>query len=159
METPEKVRLKKSTSKLQLQTPSDGSYLAYIRGLVADLARKIGFPEEEVAKIEMAVDEACSNVVEHAYAPKKEWYWQHRDPEIRMDVRAEKTSLVIEIHHHGHKFDFGCYRPDNIEDRIQKMMPHGYGVFIMRKFMDEVHYSSNDETGNTLRLVKHLKKV
>ena len=159
METPEKVRLKKSTSKLQLQTPSDGSYLAYIRGLVADLARKIGFPEEEVAKIEMAVDEACSNVVEHAYASKKEWCWQHRDPEIRMDVRAEKTSLVIEIHDHGQKFDFAGYRPDNIEDRIKKMMPHGYGVFIMRKFMDEVHYSSNDETGNTLRLVKHLKKV
>src|SRR5437667_8134956 len=159
METPEKVRLKKSTSKLQLQTPSDGSYLAYIRGLVADLARKIGFPEEDVAKIEMAVDEACSNVVEHAYASKKEWYWQHRDPEIRMDVRAEKTSLVIEIHDHGQKFDFAGYRPDNIEDRIKKMMPHGNCVFIMRKFIGEGTYSYNDETGNTLRLVKHLKKV
>jgi anti-sigma regulatory factor (Ser/Thr protein kinase) len=76
-----------------------------------------------------------------------------------MDVRAEKNSLVIEIHDHGQKFDFAGYRPDSIEDRIKKMMPHGYGVFIMRKFMDEVHYSSNDETGNTLRLVKHLKKV
>jgi serine/threonine-protein kinase RsbW len=159
MDTPEKVHLKQSTNKLQLQTPSDGSYLSYIRGLVADLARKVGFPDEEVAKIEMAVDEACSNIVEHAYSPKKEWRWKHRDPAIRMDVRAEGDRLIVEINDHGQKFDFATYRPDSIEKRLEQMLPHGYGVFIMRKFMDEVQYSSNDETGNTLRLVKHLKKV
>ena len=159
METPEKIRLKQSTGKLQLQAPSHGSYLSYIRSLVADLARKIGFPDEEVAKIEMAVDEACSNVVEHAYRSKREWCWKHRDPEIRLDVRVEKNSLVIEINDHGQKFDFAGYRPDSLEARLERMLPHGYGVFIMRKFMDEIQYSSSDKTGNTLRLVKYLKKL
>jgi anti-sigma regulatory factor (Ser/Thr protein kinase) len=39
------------------------------------------------------------------------------------------------------------------------MKTNGYGVHIMRQFMDEVQYSSSDQTGNTLRLVKHLKKT
>jgi serine/threonine-protein kinase RsbW len=159
MEAPENVHLKKSTGKLLIQAPSHGSYLGYIRGLVGDLARKIGFPEEEVAKIEMAVDEACSNVVKHAYSAKREWCWKHRDPEIRMDVRAEDNRLVIEINDHGQKFDFAAYRPTDVEDRLEQMMPHGYGIFIMRKFMDEIQYSSNDRAGNTLRLVKYLKKL
>ena len=38
------------------------------------------------------------------------------------------------------------------------MKTNGYGIAIMREFMDEVTYSSSDATGNTLRLVKYLKK-
>jgi len=39
------------------------------------------------------------------------------------------------------------------------MKRNGYGIFIMRNFMDEVQYNSNDQTGNTLRMVKYLKKT
>jgi serine/threonine-protein kinase RsbW len=156
-DTPDEILLKKSTGKLQLQTPGRGSYLPYIRAIVTDLARKVGFPEDEVAKIEMAVDEACSNVVEHAYAPNKEWRWQ-RDPEIRLNIRLEDSRLVIEINDHGESFDFASYQPKTIEDRVRAMNSGGYGIFIMRQFMDEIQYSSSAESGNTLRLVKYLKK-
>jgi serine/threonine-protein kinase RsbW len=159
MDTPENLRLKSSTGKLNIQAPSNGSYLAYIRTLVADLARKVGFPDDEVAKIEMAVDEACSNVVKHAYNTKNEWCWQHRDPEIRLDVRTENDQLIIEINDHGQRFDFATYRPDNLDDRLRAMQTSGYGLHIMRQLMDEVQFSTNATTGNTLRLVKHLKKA
>jgi serine/threonine-protein kinase RsbW len=158
MEKPDKTRLKREANKLLIQTPGHGSSLGYIRSIVADLARKVGFPEHEVAKIEMAVDEACSNVVKHAYVPDKKWCWQHRDPEIRLDIRTEDGRLVIEINDHGQRFDFANYRPADIADRLKEMKTSGYGILIMRSFMDEVHYSSNDQTGNTLRLVKYLQK-
>lgn len=158
MDAPDHTPPKESTAKLLIQTPGRGSSLAYIRSIITDLARKIGFAEDEVAKIEMAVDEACSNVVKHAYAPDKEWCWQHRDPEIRLDIRTEHGRLVIEINDHGQRFDFANYRPTDIKDRLKDMKTSGYGILIMRHFMDEVHYSSNDQTGNTLRLVKYLKK-
>ena len=158
MDTPENVRVRKSARKLHIETPVDGSYLAYIRSLIGDLARKVGFTEDDVAQIEMAVDEACSNVIAHAYAPKKEWRWKSFNPDIRLDVRVEGNRLVIEIRDHGQRFDFAAYQPDEIEGRIKEMKPHGYGIFIMRKFMDKVQYSSNKKTGNTLRLVKYLKK-
>ena len=159
MDTPKNVRRKESAGNLHIETPGDGSYLAYIRSIVTDLARKIGFPDDDVAKIEMAVDEACSNVVKHAYARDKKWHWQHRDPEIRLDVRTEDGRLVIEINDHGQRVDLSEYRPADIDERIRQMKPGGYGVHIMRKFMDEVQYTSNEKTGNTLRLVKYLKKT
>ena len=158
MDKPDEVQLKKSAGKLLIHTPGHGSYLAYIRTLVGDLARKVGFPEVEVAKIEMAVDEACSNVVKHAYSPNKEWCWKHRHPEIRLDVRVSDSQLIIEINDHGQRFDFAAYQPNAIEDRVRDMKTGGYGIAIMRQFMDEVQYSSSQTTGNTLRLVKNLQK-
>ena len=153
------VKISRSEAGLSIQTPSDSSYLAHIREFIVDLARKIGFSEDDVAKVEMSVDEACSNVVEHAYAAGKQWHWQHRNPEIRLTIRIEDHRLVIEINDHGQKFDFGTYRPDKIHDRVGAMQTGGYGIAIMRQFMDEATYSSSAATGNTLRLVKHLKKT
>ena len=158
MEQPDMVRLKKSDGKLLIQAPSHGSYLAYIRTLIGDLARQVGFPEDEVAKIEMAVDEACSNVIEHAYAPHKQWLWKHPEPQIHLHISTTENRLIIEINDHGQRFDFASYNPVDITRRVDEMKTDGYGVAIMRQFMDEVSYSSNDQTGNTLRLVKHLKK-
>jgi serine/threonine-protein kinase RsbW len=159
MSIPDEPQLDPATNKLSIHTPGHGSYLTYIRNLVGDLARKVGFPEDEVAKIEMAVDEACSNVVKHAYAPKKTWLWQHRHPEIRLDLQVRSDHIIIEIHDHGQQFDFEHYRPDAIADRLKDMKTNGYGISIMRQFMDEVTYSSSNVTGNTLRLVKYLKKT
>ncbi len=158
MSQPENLRIEKSAGKLLIQAPGDGSFLHAIRRLVSDLAGQVGFSEAEVAKIEMAVDEACSNVLEHSYAPNKNWCWQHREPEIRLSVAIEDERLVIEINDHGQGFDFSNYQPPEIDEKLSAMARSGYGVLIMRKLMDEVEYRSNDQTGNTLRLVKYLQK-
>ncbi len=159
MESSHKIRRQESANKLSLQSPSHESYLPRIRVIVGDLARKVGFDEDEATKIEMAVDEACSNIVKHAYSPDKEWCWQHLDPELRLEIRTEGGRLVVEINDHGQRFDFSSYRHVDIEDRLREMKHSGYGIFIMRNFMDEVQYTSNDQTGNTLRMVKYLKKA
>jgi len=153
-----KVKVNRTANELSIQLPGDGSYLAHIREFIVDLARRIGFPEEEIARIEMAVDEACANVVEHAYSADKQWHLQHRDPEIRLAIHATDEQLVIEINDHGQRFDFAAYQPASIQAHAHNMQTGGYGIAIMRQFMDEVTFSSSDATGNTLRLVKYLKK-
>lgn len=157
MDNPEKIHLKKTDSRIFIHAPGDGSSLRPIRDIVTDLARQLGFHTDEIAKIEMAVDEACSNVVEHAYAPDKDWT-SPKDPAIRIEVHHALDRLVILIHDHGQRFDFNAYRPSDILERVLAMKPGGYGIAIIRQFMDEVHYSSNDAEGNTLRMVKYLKK-
>lgn len=152
------IDIKKSTSRLFVRAPGHGSSLRPIRVVITDLVRQVGFPEDEVAKIEMAVDEACSNVVEHAYGATRNWAWEHPDPEIRLTIHTDNNRLVIQINDNGKRFDFAAYRPGNILERIRAMRSGGYGIAIMRQFMDEVEYTSDDMTGNTLRLVKHLKK-
>jgi len=159
MDSTGNIDIKKSTSSLWVRAPGHGSSLRPIRLVIADLARQVGFPEDEVAKIEMAVDEACSNVIEHAYESKRQWTWKHNNPEIRLYIRTEADRLIIQIHDNGKRFDFASYRPVNLMERIRAMRRGGYGIAIMRQFMDEVEYRSDERTGNTLRLVKHLKKT
>jgi len=158
MDTQKNIRLKKSAQSLFIEAPGHGSSLCQIRSVITDLARQIHFSEDEVAKIEMAVDEACSNVVEHAYSPGREWIWKQRDPEIRLEIHTEHDRLIILISDHGQRFDFAAYRPADLLERIHGMHRGGYGISIMRRFMDEVEYKSDDKNGNTLRLVKYLKK-
>lgn len=158
MDTAKNIRLKKTSRHLLIRAPSHSSSLRHIRSIITDLAQQVGFPEDEIAKIEMAVDEACSNVVEHAYAGDRDWSWKQRDPEIRLDIHTEGNRLIIQITDHGQCFDFATYRPTDILERIRGMHRGGYGISIMRKFMDEVEYKSDDKNGNTLRLVKYLKK-
>ena len=158
MPTPDQVRINKSTSKLEIHAPGHESHLGTIRRVVSDLARQVGFADHEARTIQMAVDEACANILEHAYAPDKEWCWQHREPEIRLQIHTEGGRLVIEIFDHGQRFDFTRYRPTDVAANLGAMRNGGYGLPIMRRFMDEVQYSSSDRTGNTLRLVKYLKK-
>ena len=153
------VTVKRSTDAVAVHTPGDVSYLGHIRELVCDLAHKVGFPSEDIAKIEMAVDEACTNIVEHAYAPDATWRWQQQRPEIRIVVRIARDQLIIELNDHGQHFDFAAYRPATVQDRAQDMQTGGYGIPIMREFMDEVAYNSSAAEGNTLRLVKYLIKT
>lgn len=158
MDTPDKIQLKKTDSRLYIQAPGHGSSLRPIRDIIADLAHQLGFPDDEIAKIQMAVDEACSNVVEHAYgATDKDWTLKH-DPSIQLEIHHALDRLVILIHDHGQRFDFNAYRPSDILEGVLSMKPGGYGIAIIRQFMDEVNFSSNDAEGNTLRMVKYLKK-
>lgn len=158
MDPSHQVRLPRSADDVQVHTAGDEGYLIYLRQLVSDLSRSVGFSDNEIAKIEMAVTEACENVVEHAYAPALQWRWRQPDPEIRIDIHTDGERLIIEINDHGQRFDFAQYNPPDINDQIAKTKGGGYGIAIIRKFMDEVQYNSNDQTGNTLRMVKYLKK-
>ena len=159
MDETQPITVTRSTDALAIHAPSDVTYLGHIRELVCDLAHKVGFLPEDIAKIEMAVDEACTNIVEHAYAPAADWNWQHQRPEIRLVVRIAQDQLVVELNDHGQHFDFAAYKPDSVHDRAQNMHTGGYGIAIMREFMDEVAYISSAAEGNTLRLVKYLKKT
>ena len=159
MAPPENLQPMEMPDGLLLEIPCHGSYLGRIRNAVADLARKIGFNEDEIARIEIAVGEACSNILKHAYAPGKVWCRHSRDPQIRLDARNVDDQLVVELNDHGARFDFASYQPADIDRNLRKMDAGGYGISIIRQMMDEVQYSSNDQTGNTVRMVKYLKKT
>jgi serine/threonine-protein kinase RsbW len=159
MATPEEMPPMQSPNEVVLETSCQGNYLAEIRAFVANQARQTGFDEEEIAKIEVAVGEACSNIAKHAYAPDPTRPVRIRDPRIRLVVRGGPDRLVIELHDHGRRFDFANYRPTDIDRSLRDMDAGGYGIAIIRRFIDEVQYSSNDPAGNTLRMVKYLKKT
>jgi serine/threonine-protein kinase RsbW len=72
--------------------------LLEVRDFVGEAARSFGFSEEEAANIILAVDEACTNIIKHAYQ-------YATDKEIEVTIRQSKDSFEIRIFDNGKSFD------------------------------------------------------
>jgi serine/threonine-protein kinase RsbW len=126
-----------------------GSYksLHPIREFVVKAATQAGFDEAGVYAVELAVDEACSNIIEHAYRGESKG-------EIFCTHQIREDSLVIVLKDHGQRFDPDSIPEPNFSPHLEDLKAGGAGLFLMRKMMDEVRFEF-DENGNTLTMVKY----
>ncbi len=126
--------------------PARFEYLDEIRDLVAQTAREGGFTEKAVYSLQLAADEAASNIIEHAYAGVSDAYF-----DITCDMRGD--SIVITMRDTGISFDMSKVKQPNIKADLSERQIGGLGVYLMRKLMDKVSYESNS-TGNMLTMTK-----
>jgi serine/threonine-protein kinase RsbW len=126
--------------------------LADIREFVVDVARSAGFDDNDVYAVELAVDEACTNVIEHAYAGMGQG-------EIECTCEVKADELVITIKDQGKPFNPDKVPEPNFSVGLEELKPRGAGLFIMRKMMDEVKFTFDRNKGNILRMVKRRKPV
>ncbi|HMP90475.1 MAG TPA: ATP-binding protein [Kiritimatiellia bacterium] len=139
-----------------LHLPCRYSYLRMIRQSVIDMSARAGMSEFKAAQLEMAVDEACANVIEHSYGGESASINNPNHPGLRINLMQCRDRIVIEVFDRGKGFDFeqqGVIEPDEyLEDERQR----GLGMFIIQKFVDEVFYERGTSSGNCLRLTKLL---
>lgn len=129
--------------------PGRFACLADIREYVGKSAKNAGFSEKDVYAVELAVDEACSNIIEHAYGGEDKG-----EIECTCDVQSN-GDLVVRLTDHGRPFDPGDIPDPNFTVDLEKLKARGAGMFLMRKMMDEITYHFHIGQGNTLTLVKH----
>ena len=125
--------------------------LIAVRDFVSDAAREFGFTDDDVNKIALAVDEACTNVIKHAYrfAP---------DCDIAVTVRPHDGAFEIAIHDTGVGFDpTGVHAPD-MQDYFSHFRKGGLGVYLMKRLMDKVEYEIAPGNRNEVRLTKYLAR-
>jgi len=137
--------------KICFRIPSDPRFLFLIRAVVTALARTAKFKPDEVDKIEVAVDEACTNVLDHAYHdvfPK---------PPIDLEIETTGDTFIIDIIDHGLSFDFASYKPPVFPDHWIKGQTRGVGLYLIKRCMDDVQYEQLPENMNRLRLTKKIK--
>ena len=122
-----------------------------IRDFVAKLGEMAGLSETETMKLVLAVDEACANVVEHAYG---------MDPSKEVTVRAllDPDKIQIEIVDTGNSFDPGGIRQLNLEELVAQRKNGGLGLRLIKSIMDDVHYQIIPGQKNELRMIKKLKR-
>jgi anti-sigma regulatory factor (Ser/Thr protein kinase) len=118
---------------------------------VTDCAKQCELNEAQVYAVQLAVDEAATNIIEHAYKGRKP-----EDFEITCEELPEGFQVVLRDR--GKSFD-----PDSIPEPLlnvplEELRSRGLGVFLIRKMMDEVDYEFDPQEGNTLRMVKKKKK-
>ena len=126
---------------------ADFAQLDAIRDFVGEFASQAGFSSQEIYAVQLATDEACSNVIEHAYKDI-----QNGDIEITCDVEPGQVRIII--HDHGVQFDMGEVKKPNLSKRLEDREVGGLGVFFIHKLMDEVQFKSSKKAGNTLTMVK-----
>jgi len=123
-------------------------FLDEIREFVGDIARTGGFNDKEVYNIQLATDEAASNIIEHAYDGVSDGLL-----EISCDVKG--PSITITLVDHGEPFDPSDVPAPDLKADLSERKIGGLGIFLMRKLMDEVHYKAEPgKNRNTLTMIK-----
>jgi len=134
-----------------LQVPSNTENLAMIRDFVNGIGTRAGMAAAEVAELELAVDEACANVIEHAYGPEV-------TKEVSVKATLDEFAVQIDVVDTGMGFDPAGISQKNLEQLVAERKSGGLGMRLMKTLMDEVHYEVIPGQKNELRMIKRLKK-
>jgi serine/threonine-protein kinase RsbW len=123
-------------------------YLDEIRDFVGDIAQSGGFNEKDVYNIQLATDEAASNIIEHSYEGVS-------DGVLEISCGVKKNTITIILTDHGKSFDPSDIPAPNLKADLSERQIGGLGLYLMRKLMNEVHYEADIKNNrNTLTLIK-----
>jgi anti-sigma regulatory factor (Ser/Thr protein kinase) len=134
------------THDLQLELRTDPRLLASVRALVGEWLAGFGLDEDVEHSVVLAIDEACSNCIRHAYGGSGDCY-------ARLTMRATPEHLEFEISDEGTP----C-RTDKTERRPleiphpDEVKPGGLGIQLMHRVFDEVRFEPGDTRGNRITL-------
>jgi sigma-B regulation protein RsbU (phosphoserine phosphatase) len=131
---------------LDLRVPARPDELRGIRTAVRDCLTRCGCSDASLGDIVLAVDEACQNIIRHAYAG---------DPDgvIVLEIERDGQNLVFRLFDFAPRID-----PENVKPRdLDDLRPGGLGTHFIRDVMDETEFlepPSGD--GNLLRMVRRI---
>lgn len=115
--------------------------------VLKDYLERLGMDEDTCHWVDLVVREALANAIKHG---------NEQDPakQVHVDLAVEESELVIQVEDEGVGFDPSLLgdplAPENI------LRPNGRGIFYMKSFMDDIHYSSGPGGGTMVTLRKRL---
>jgi serine/threonine-protein kinase RsbW len=125
-------------------------YLDEIRDFVGEVARGGGFSAKDVYNIQLATDEAASNIIEHAYENRS-------DGVLELSCGMKEDTITIILIDHGESFDPSEIPLPDLKADLSDRKIGGLGIFLMRKLMDEVHYEPKPDKSNVLTMIKRKR--
>jgi anti-sigma regulatory factor (Ser/Thr protein kinase) len=132
---------------LELELPADARLLATTRRTLGGYLADIGADADERADVVLALDEACVNVIRHAFPPGADGF-------LRVRVELDDAAVTLEVEDRGSGFD-------PLEVDLRESHPHdvsGRGLHIIRALMTSVRLQSPTESGGTrLRMQRVLR--
>ena len=131
--------------------------LERIREFVGRHAKQGGLSDKAIYQVQLAVDEAFTNIVEHAYGGECDEF-------VECTCSISARSLVIILRDCGQIFDPSAVPGPQLDARLEERGVGGLGLYFIRQLMDEVSFSFANDTGkgrdcNILRMVKYKEKA
>jgi len=132
---------------LELRFPAQAKELRRVRAAVKEKSLSCGADERTAHDIVTAVDEACQNIIRHAYKGEAVG-------DIELTLSKEDAGLTITLVDWAPRTDPSKVRPRDLDD----VRPGGLGTHLMRELMDSVEFREPPPgCGNLLRMVKQIR--
>jgi serine/threonine-protein kinase RsbW len=140
-------RKKDKASELRVKSKTEN--LSLIRDYVSEKALEAGLPVSTVEKIMLAVDEACTNIIKHAYKSSPEGA-------IILNVNYDDKKFTITIIDYGKSFNPDSVPLPDLQKYYREHKVGGLGIYLMKSLMDDVKYTSIPGKYNQVCLSKRI---
>jgi serine/threonine-protein kinase RsbW len=122
----------------RLVIPSQTRYLNLVTGLAKRASTVAGMDDATAAKISIAVDEAVTNVIVHAYQ-------NEGDHLVDIELRFLPQALEVHIQHTGRGLRDGEVMLPDPREYVKHPRKGGLGLLLMSRFMDEIRFTETGE--------------
>ncbi|NJK81759.1 MAG: anti-sigma factor antagonist [Chloroflexaceae bacterium] len=123
--------------------------LAQISLFIADAAEYVGLDDRTTWQIQLAVDEAATNIIQYAYDPDCPGH-------ITLSWQRNDNAFTVTLQDTGRGFDPDEVPPPDLLSPLEERQVGGLGIYLMTRLMDEVHFHFDPQYGNVLTMVKYL---
>lgn len=106
-----------------------------------------GFSSRQISDIRLAVDEAITNIIKHAYKGDE-------NRTIGITVAFKKDRICIELQDTGSSFNLEKFPEPNIQEKIKQKKRGGMGVYLIHSLMDDVSYGRKNQS-NKMKMCKY----
>jgi anti-anti-sigma factor len=130
---------------LELTVEADEGQLSRVRDFVVNVCETASFSPRETSNTKLAIDEACTNIIKHAYTEKS--------GDIKVRAEISSGQVMFRIYDTGEHFDFASIKDPDLDQYVESGKKGGLGVFLINRLMDGVEYRANPD-GNELVLAK-----
>jgi serine/threonine-protein kinase RsbW len=131
---------------VRLRVPARVDSIRPIIALASDLGKQAQLSDKAIFQCRLALDEACMNIIEHAYA-------HNSDGEIEVVIEAGRGRCLIQLTDFGEPYHPGSVPHPAVGSPMEDVEPGGLGLYLMRKVMDEVRYTPGPRS-NCLVMIK-----
>jgi anti-sigma regulatory factor (Ser/Thr protein kinase) len=100
--------------------------------------------------IKLAIEEACTNIMEHGYGTEA--------GPIELALRADDDRIVVSIRDEAAPFSPGEAAPADLLSEVEDRQPGGLGWHLIQQLMDGIEYESAAGSGNHLTLIKRRNR-
>ena len=136
-------------NRLELKVKAKLENLAVVDDFLTETFRQFGMKEDEGVQVRLAVNEACTNIIQYAYSGESE-------NSIIILCSMSGNDLVIEIRDWGKPFDPEAVPQPDTDSELFERKEGGVGIFLMKQMMNDVRYVFHAGRYNELRMVKHV---
>ena len=143
-------RLKLGPEIKEMNIASDTRNLDKVRRFVSQFLGERRVCRRHIDEIKLAVDEAVTNIIEHAYQ-------FHEGKKIYIQLKLNGNRFCATLHDRGGSFAWEKVPQPDLEKYVVEERDGGLGVFLIKNLMDEVIYRQKEGGYNEMVMVKDLK--